>query len=390
MKLSKTEKLMLRGNYGDACKKALELILAIADSYGYGKLVKIRSAHVSGVSYKNIGDAGIDFLNDLAKSGGRVRVKTTMNPCGFDLDKPWLFNVDDHFFKKQMKIIKLLKSMGVEPTLTCTPYYVGNKPIKGDHLAWAESSAVVYVNSVIGAYTNRESGPSALAAAITGRAALTKDHTDDRKPEVIVRVSLRVSDYLDWSVLGYTIGLMVPSQTPLVKLKEATYSLDKLKCFSAGLGTSSSTSMFWLSGEDKDLEKVDVTSREVKEVRDKWMLTRRPTLIFIGCPHCSLREIKSIARELQGKKVRDDAKLLISTSRRVYEKASQRGLLDVIEKAGAHLVKDTCLVVSPIRLSKSDVLLTDSAKTAHYAETMTNAMIAIGGRRQCLKEALEQ
>ncbi len=390
MKLSKTEKLMLRGNYGDACKKALELILAIADSYGYGKLVKIRSAHVSGVSYKNIGDAGIDFLIDLAKSEGRVRVKTTMNPCGFDLDKPWLFNVDDHFFKKQMKIIKLLKSMGVKPTLTCTPYYVGNKPRKGDHLAWAESSAVVYVNSVIGAYTNRESGPSALAAAITGRAALTKDHTDDRKPEVVVRVSLRVSDHLDWSVLGYTIGLMVPSQTPLVKLKEATYSLDKLKCFSAGLGTSSSTSMFWLSGEDKDLEKVNVTSREVKEVRDKWMLTRRPTLIFIGCPHCSLREIKSIARELQGKKVRDDVKLLISTSRRVYEKASQRGLLNVIEKAGAHLVKDTCLVVSPIRLSKSDVLLTDSAKTAHYAETMTNAMIAIGGRKQCLKEALEQ
>ncbi|MHC1637307.1 MAG: aconitase X [Candidatus Nezhaarchaeales archaeon] len=389
MKLSRTEKLMLRGYYGDACRKALELILAIADSYGYGELVKIRSAHVSGVSYKNIGDSGIDFLNDLVKSGGHVRVKTTMNPCGFDLDKPWLFNVDDHFFKRQMEIIKLLELMGVEPTLTCTPYYVDNKPKKGDHLAWAESSAVVYVNSVIGAYTNRESGPSALAAAITGRTALTRDHTNDRKPEVVVRASLKVFDYLDWSVLGYAIGLMVPSQIPLVKVKRATYNKDKLKCFSAGLGTSSSTSMFWLSGDDKDLEKIDVTAMEIREIKDKWALTRKPTLIFIGCPHCSLQEIKSIARELQGKRVRKDVKLLISTSRGVYAKASQMGLSSIIRKAGAYLIKDTCLVVSPIKLSKSDVLLTDSAKTAHYAETMTNAMIAIGGRKQCLKEALE-
>lgn len=390
MKLSRTEKLMLRGHYGEACKKALELILAIADSYGYGELVKIRSAHVSGVSYKNIGDAGIDFLRDLIEGGGHVRVKTTMNPCGFDLDKRWLFNVDDHFFEKQMEIIRLLRALGVEPTLTCTPYYVGNKPKRGDHVAWAESSAVIYVNSVINAYTNRESGPSALAAALTGRTALTRDHTDDRRPEVAVEVSTRVRDYLDWSILGYVVGLMAPNQIPLIKLEKATCNMDKLKCLSAGLGTSSSTSMFWLNGEDKGLERMSIAYEEIREVRDKWMLTRSPTLIFIGCPHCSLQEIKSIARELQGKKVRSDVKLLISTSRRVCEKASQMGLLSIIEKAGAYLIKDTCLVVSPIKLSKSDVILTDSIKTAHYAETTTSAMIAIGGRRQCLREALEQ
>lgn len=380
---------MLNGFYGEACKKAIKLVLAVADSYGYGKLVRIRSAHTSGVSYKNIGDAGIEFLEDLVKGGGHVRVKTTMNPCGFDLDKPWLFGVDEHFFMKQMKIINLLERMGVKVTLTCTPYYFDNDPRRGSHLAWAESSAAIYANSVVGAYTNRESGPSALAAAITGRAALTREHTDDRRPEVTIKAPLKLSDYSDWSILGYVVGIISPDEIPLVKIKKMVYSKDKLKHFSAGFGTTSSMALFWLN-HDSDVPKtVDVTPAEIKAVKSRWALTRKPTLVFVGCPHCSVQEIKAIARRLQGKRVRKDVKLLVSTARSVYERASRLGLIDVIERSGAHVIKDTCLVVSPIQLSKSDVLLTDSAKTAYYIEAMTGSMVAIGGRMQCLEEALE-
>jgi predicted aconitase len=139
----------------------------------------------------------------------------------------------------------------------------------------------------------------------------------------------------------------------------------------------------------RDLKRVIVTNKDLREVRDKWVLTRRPTVVFIGCPHCSLREIKEIAERLKGRRVRRDVMLLVSTSRRVYKRALELGLLDAFEKAGAHLIKDTCLVVSPIRLSRDDVVLTDSAKTAHYAETMVNAMMALGSRRACLEEALE-
>lgn len=391
MKLSRTEKLMLQGHYGEACRKALELMIAIAESYGYGRLIRIKGAHISGVSYKNIGDSGLEYIKDLVKSGAKVRVKTTTNPCGFDLDRPWLFGVDEEFFKKQLEIVKLFEAMGARPSLTCAPYYIDNRPRRGDHIAWAESSAVIYANSVIGAYTNRESGPSALAAAITGRSALTRDHSDDRGPSIVVDVVARVSDYLDWSLLGFVVGKLVPDEVPLLKIKFAAFSNDKLKCLCAGLGASSATSIFWLANEKYEtkcsVKRTSVTRKELKEVGDKWSLTRDPALIFIGCPHCSLREVKEIARELQGRRVKEDVKLFISTSRSVYAMASKLGLLDVLERAGAHLIKDTCLIVSPIKLSKNDVVLTDSAKTAYYAETMTNAMVAVGSRRECLKIA---
>jgi len=394
VRLSKTEKMMLEGHYGEACKRSLELIIAIAESYGYGELIRVKSAHVSGVSYKNIGDAGLEYIKDLAEGGAKARVRTTMNPCGFDLDKPWLFGVDETFFKRQLEIIKSLEAIGVEPSLTCTPYYSGNKPRRGDHVAWAESSAAIYANSVIGAYTNRESGPSALAAAITGRAALTKDHTDERKPSVVVEVSAKVSDYSDWSLLGLVIGRLVPDEPPLIKVRGGVrVTDDELKCLSAGLGASSATSIFWTAEQDNQVlrtpKRIAVTSKDLKRAREEWTLTRRPTVVFIGCPHCSLREIKEIAERVKRGRVKKDVMFIISTSRSVYERASKLGLLDVIERAGAHLVKDTCLVVSPMKLSRNEVVLTDSAKTAYYAETMTNATIALGSRRACIEEALK-
>jgi len=394
VRLSKTEKMMLEGRYGEACRRSLELIMAIAESYGCGELIKIKSAHVSGISYKNIGDAGLEYIKDLAEEGAKVRVRTTMNPCGFDLDKPWLFGVDEVFFEKQLEVIRSLEAMGVQPSLTCTPYYSDNKPRRGDHIAWAESSAVIYANSVIGAYTNRESGPSALAAAITGRTALTKDHSDERGPSVEVEVLAKVSDYSDWSLLGFVVGKLVPDGAPLIKVKRKTRTTgDKLKCFSAGLGASSATSIFWTAEQDlrgaRDLERVVVTDEDLKGGRDEWTPTRRPTVVFIGCPHCSLREVEEVAERLRGRRVREDVILLISTSRSVYKRASELGLLEMVERAGAHLVKDTCLVVSPMKLSRNDVVLTDSAKTAYYAETMTNATIALGSRRTCLEGALE-
>jgi predicted aconitase len=317
-----------------------------------------------------------------------------MNPCGFDLDKPWLFGVDETFFKRQLEIIKSLEAIGVEPSLTCTPYYSDNKPRRRDHVAWAESSAAIYANSVIGAYTNRESGPSALAAAITGRAALTKDHTDERRPSVVVEVLAKVSDYSDWSLLGLVTGRLVPDEPPLIKVKRGIRATDdELKCFSAGLGASSATSIFWTAEQDNQVlhipKRIAVTSKDLKRAREEWALTRKPTVIFIGCPHCSLREIKEIAEKIKGGRVKKDVMFIISTSRSVYERASKLGLLDVIESAGAHLVKDTCLVVSPMKLSRNEVVLTDSAKTAYYAETMTNATIALGSRRVCIEEALE-
>ncbi|MEM4235218.1 MAG: aconitase X, partial [Candidatus Methanomethylicaceae archaeon] len=181
MYLSREEERMLSGEEGLAVQKAMQLLTALGEVFGAERMVKIESAQIAGVSYGNIGDAGMEFLEDWADLGGKVRVKSTLNPAGMDLDKWKEMGIDDEYYQRQMRILKAFEKMGVEITCTCTPYLVGNRPRSGAHVAWSESSAVVFANSVLGARTNREGGPSALAAAITGRTPCYGLHLEDNR-----------------------------------------------------------------------------------------------------------------------------------------------------------------------------------------------------------------
>jgi len=178
--LTRLEERMLAGEYGYAAQKAMEILVALGKIYGAERMIEIRSAQISGVSYSNLGEEGLEFLLKLAEDGC-VRVPTTLNPCGMDLEEWREMGIPEDFAEKQLRVIEAYRRLGVEPTLTCTPYLAGNMPEFGDHVAWSESSAVIYINSVIGARTNREGGPSALAAAITGRTPLYGLHLDDAR-----------------------------------------------------------------------------------------------------------------------------------------------------------------------------------------------------------------
>ncbi|MEM3220405.1 MAG: aconitase X, partial [Thermoplasmata archaeon] len=162
MFLTKEEEKMLNGEMGEAKRKAMEIIVKLGDFFGAENTIDVENVHISGISYKNLGDPGLDFLKKFKNE--KVKVKTTLNPIGFDLDFPDFFTNDSNFIKKQIEIINIFHSMGANNTLTCTPYYIENIWEK-EHLAWAESSAIVYANSIIGARTNRESGISALASS---------------------------------------------------------------------------------------------------------------------------------------------------------------------------------------------------------------------------------
>ena len=168
MNLNSKDKDILNGKYGNAAKKSMEILVALGEIYGAKKLIPITSVQVAGVSYHNLGDAGLEYLEELAKDG-KVTIKTTLNPAGMDLTDWEKLGISKEFAEKQLKVIDAFKKLGIETTATCTPYLVGNKPNKNDHIAWSESSAVCYANSVLGAKTNREGGPSALAAAIIGK-----------------------------------------------------------------------------------------------------------------------------------------------------------------------------------------------------------------------------
>ncbi len=188
MYLTKNEQKMLDGEEGYAAKKSMEILVALGNIYGAEKLIEVGSVQVAGVSYHNLGDAGLEFLNELAKDG-KVKVLTTLNPAGMDLENWQNLGIDPEFARKQNLVIEAFSKMGIIVSCTCTPYLIGNLPRYGEHVAWSESSAVTFANSVIGAKTNREGGPSALAAAFVGKTPCYGLHLDEnRVPDIHVEV----------------------------------------------------------------------------------------------------------------------------------------------------------------------------------------------------------
>ncbi|MEF8835932.1 MAG: aconitase X, partial [Candidatus Thermoplasmatota archaeon] len=211
MHLTKKEEKILEGERGEGPAKAMELLVAIGKIYGADRLIPIESAQIAGVSYKTMGDAGLQFVQDFAETA-EVNVKAMLNPAGMDLEEK-NYESDD-FREKQSKLVNAYRQLGIEVTCTCTPYLIGNRPSLGDHLAWSESSAVSFANSVIGARTNREGGPSALMAAVIGKTPNYGLHLkENRKPDIVYEVGPEVP----YSLLGYLVGRETRENVPYFK-----------------------------------------------------------------------------------------------------------------------------------------------------------------------------
>ena len=223
MYLTKEEEKILDGEYGEVLRRCMNLLVSLGDIYGAEKLIPIKSAQISGVSYKTIKDIGLEFLEDFAKENVKVKVYATLNPAGMDLDAWRCLGIDEEFAKKQLRIIEAFKKMEVEIGCTCTPYLTGNLPKFGEHISWAESSAVSFANSVLGAKTNREGGPSALAAAIIGKTPYYGYHLDENRQatHIIELDSQLISNFRYgesfYGALGYLVGKIVKNGTPYFK-----------------------------------------------------------------------------------------------------------------------------------------------------------------------------
>src|SRR5271157_3066574 len=248
MFLTKEEEQMLSGERGEGVRKAMEIVVALGKIYDAEKLVEVGSVQVSGVSYKNLGDAGIEFLEDWAAKGGRITVKTTLNPAGMDLENWRKLGFKEEFAKKQIKVMDAFRKMGIPSSCSCIPYLIGSVPRFGEHIAWGESSAVAFANSVIGARTNREGGPSALAAAICGRTAAYGFHLDDnRKADFVFDVRCGVKDFSDFGALGNMIGKAVKNKVPLIT-GVSDSNPDNLKVLGASMAASGAVALFHVGG----------------------------------------------------------------------------------------------------------------------------------------------
>ncbi|MCW4002983.1 MAG: aconitase X catalytic domain-containing protein [Candidatus Bathyarchaeota archaeon] len=393
MELTKQEQAMLNGAEGYAVRKSMEILVALGEIFGAKSLIDVGSVQVAGVSYHNLGDAGLEFLNSLA-ADGRVRVLTTLNPAGMDLENWQQLGISPEFAEKQNLVIDAFTRMGILVSCTCTPYLIGNLPLYGEHVAWSESSAVTFANSVLGARTNREGGPSALAAAFVGKTPCYGLHLDEnRVPDVHVKVNAELTKLSDWGALGYAIGKKAENKIPYITgIKTA--ELDELKSFCASVVTYGAKPLFYMKGitpgaelQKQPSEMVVVEQSDLKNAYDNINdQVSDIDFVCVGCPHCSIKEIAEIATLLKGKKVAEGTELWVATSRTAKQLADKRGYTAIIEEAGGKFACDTCMAVAPLK-GRFKALATTSAKGCFYSRQ--NLMkTKMGSMKECVEAAV--
>jgi len=391
--LTREEERIYDGEYGWAKQVCMKIMVKLGELYDASRLIPVESAHVSGVSYKTLGDAPTDFLEALADAGEKVAVEATLNPQS--LDPQYLAErLPESLVKTQLKLCEIFQKMGFKISYTCTPYYI-KTPTRGAHLAWAESSAVVYANSVLGAWTNREGGPSALAAAIIGKTPDCGIHkAENRKPKIMIEVREPLEREVDYGALGIFLGKVLEDKIPLITgLRNPTP--ENLKQLGAALASAGMVNMFHCGGtsakiEREHLEKITVEPKNIQETIEELTTTStsKPDLVFVGCPHCSPSEIREIAEKMGDRKVREDVEFWVCTSRYVKEKTKSH--VQKIEASGAKVITDTCAVVTWTDKLGIKTIMTNSAKTAHYAPTLNKAEVQLASLKECLKTALKQ
>lgn len=378
MDLTREEEAILNGEEGEGRQKAMELVTALGKIYGAEDLIDITSAHLSGASYKTIGDGGLKYLEDMVAGGAKVSVPSTLNPVGMDRTRWREMHITEAFAEKQLRIIDLYGSMGIRTTCSCTPYVGPNVPSMGDHVAWAESSALSFVNSYIGARTNREGGPGALAAAILGKTANYGLHLDEnRKPTVVIDADIDGSIF-SYSLLGQAVGMAIGSGVPY--FKGISPEVEEAKTLCAAMAASGSVALYHVEGvtpeagnfDVSDLEVIHIGQKELEAAYDKLNTVEDIQLIALGCPHLTEKEMHQIASFLKGKKkVRDDVEIWFCTSAEIRERCPED--VKVMEEFGPVLA-DTCMVVAPIE-GAFQRTGTNSAKAGNYIPTLCSQKV---------------
>lgn len=359
MILNSEEQKGLNGEYGEGVQSAYRILSAVGKAFGAERLIGISSAHISGVNYHNIGDAGLELLEDMARSS-KFSVKTTINPCGAPLEGEFSIEFSKELVDMQRRIVNAFRKMGAQGSCNCVPYEGENAPARGEHVSWAESNAVVYGNSVVGLMTNRESGLSALASAVVGKTPYYGLHIEEnRKPKKFVNVTVKLEGGPHFAALGYFVGKKYTEVVGISGIDDAS-RLD-LKSLSASIGTYGPMGMFSMEKGDG----VEFGKRELEESLAQISNSEDGDVIVFGCPFISFNEIAELAVSLRGRKFIKRAYAF--TYRSAYNEASSKGYLDELKNAGMELLPDVCPTLSKIpELLGVKSVITDSGKASFY------------------------
>ena len=379
--LTKEEEAALKGEQGETLALAYRILVAIGKATNAEHLLPIEWAHLSGINYNTIGDAGEEFLSNLSKDA-KFKVKTTVNPIGFDFDTVSKYGVDEEFITKQRSIKNSYEKMGAVPSFSCIPYEIFELPKKGTHVSFAESNAAIYANSISNLKTNKEGAFSALASALTGKSPdsdLRKD--ESRNPNLTIRMSVDQKDELTYGMLGYFAGKVAGSSVAISGVRE----LDRRSCKSlcAGMGTSGTCGMFTLG--DAKGETIDFDRKEMQKVHDELNTADSGDIIALGSPQLGLEELSNLAAMLKGKVFNKHC--MVFCPRAIQEQAKHLGYTSDIERAGGELLSDCCICLTPL-IDKRDVdgVVTNSVKGAYYLRTSNDVDVNLKSLSQIVQE----
>jgi hypothetical protein len=380
MYLSNEEERLFEGQEGDAKALAMKILVNLGDLKEADRLIPIRSAHISGVSYKTGGEGLVNYLDSLVKGEAKVTVPSTLNPAGMDLRRWDKMGVPEDFAKVQKRIIDNFAEMGVQLTCACVPYEmspVAREISLGDHIAWGESNAVIYANSMVGARTNREGGPSSLACAIIGKTPNYGLHLDEgRRPNIEVRVNGEM-DHLEFNLLGAHVGNEFPRDRAIFRGIDPGSGREKMKQLGAALAAKGGHPIYHVEGmtpeahlyperETEVAHKIEIDAPSLKSLKDElYPPEGSPDLFVLGCPQFGPFEFGRLAKLVKGKRIKKEKRIWVFTGRDMMDLVDDN-IIKTILDAGVEIYFDTCMVVTPLMEMNITNVGTDSAKAAHY------------------------
>ncbi|KAK5957404.1 hypothetical protein OHC33_001778 [Knufia fluminis] len=409
VELSEGDQAFLDGVHGEAARVAMRIVVRMADLLGAQELMNISQVHIDGCVYT--GPASLAFAERLRDMGGKVRIPTSLNSISVDQKRWRAQGIDPTFGEPAAKLADAYVDMGARPTFTCAPYQLESAPRLGDQIAWAESNAVVYANSVLGARTMKYPDFLDISIALTGRAPKAGPHIDiNRKASLIVenpRIhEVKNIDDAFYPLLGYHVGTLAPSEIPVVVgIQSLAPSKDDLKAFGAAFATVSSAPMFHIVGvtpeaavldaiviDGPQLRSVDV---DMKDLESCWgelnsAYKNQPIdLVSLGNPHFSLTEIRKLAGLCRGRTKKDDVAVVVTCGRTSYGLARQGGLVEELEKFGVEFITDTCwcMITQPVIPPSKKAIMTNSGKYAHYGPGLTGRKFYFGSLADCVEAA---
>lgn len=400
--LSARDQAMLNGEMGQATQMAMRILTTMAEVYGAAELLDITSAHIDGCLYH--GYSGLEFAEKLVTGGGQVVVPTTLNVGAMDLIHPEHFRGTAQVGEWATRTMKAYETMGCQPIYTCAPYQTMYRPKFGEQIAWAESNAIVFANSVLGARTHRYGDFIDICAALTGRAPSVGLHlTENRRGQILFQLSgipeRLLNDSVLYPVLGYLIGAQSQNRIPIIDGLPPTVTEDQLKALGAAAASSGAVALFHAVGITPEAQTLDdalqgqvpeqiirITLDDLRAARDRLSTTPDGEIqvVALGSPHFSLNEVEELLPLLES---RPAIEFIVCTNRIVLEGLKQRGWLDQLRAAGVQIVVDTCVVVTPIVKARTGVLMTNSGKFAHYTPGNIGFQVVYGSLEECVRSA---